>query len=114
MAVRYDAQHLNPAQQKQLLIDAKAVCFRWWADILDCSRSFHRQPIDISFEDMLEKHTDRAFFSVLYRDSYVDDPNDVHIEVAFSTMTQPDYFMWVLVECEVAKPILDNYRVYQK
>ena len=94
----YDTQHLTVEQIKDLFQRAKAVCYNWWADELDCSKSWARQRIEATFDEMLDKITEgRTHFVVIHRRTC----GQNHLEISYRTMTSPaDYFLWVEVTME--------------
>ena len=91
------ANKLTLKQKKELILAAKAVCFEWWVDILDCSKSWYRQKTDMSFEDIMKKFDKTCHFIVIHRNF----GRENHIEVGFCTMGKgPDYFLWINVTME--------------
>lgn len=89
----YDV-NLNRQKQKELLIKAHNFCEAWWFDELDCSKSFHRKKIEISFEESLSYFKKNSLISVVHRNSDVEQ----YLEVGFRSMSSPiDYFLWIIV-----------------
>ena len=102
MSVFFPVQHLSEEKRREILLWGKEHCTRWWVDILDGSVSWHRQKIDMSFEDIMAKFSRKCHFVVIHRNR---DPENF-LEIAFSTGGNPDYFLWLEVppslidECE--------------
>lgn len=97
MSKFYEVRHLSLEQKRTIMRRAKEHCREWWADILDCSKSFHRQRIDADFEDVLAMLNDKCHFTIIYRDN----PWEVRLEIAFSTLSLgPDYFLWIILDPE--------------
>lgn len=92
MNYRINTSGLSLDEKRELLIRSRAKCFEWWVDILDCSKSFARQRIEMTFDEILAKLTTKCHFTVIVRDL----PNK-HIEVGFSTMNvvSPNYYLWI-------------------
>ncbi len=93
--VNYKTHALSLEEKRQLLLKAKAVCSHFWVDILDCSKSFARQRIDMPFEEIMAKLDEKCHFTVIHRNFL---PIDRYLEMAFSTMTSPDYFLWIILD----------------
>jgi len=104
----YNTRELTLEQKIALLDDSKAVCFHWWVDKLDCSISFRRERIEMTFEEMKQKLTNKAHYVIIDRSYYMkDEPK--HFEIGFCTMTEIEYFLFILVEDEKMFPILEKY-----
>lgn len=98
MNIHYDVKELSLDRKIQLLHEAYQKCYNWWIDKLDCSESFHRQKIDMSFEDAIQKLDNNCLFSIIYRniDHGTEKP---HLEIGFRTFKEfPEYFLWIQVE----------------
>lgn len=102
-----DVQYL-PLESKRLICErAKAVCYRWWVDVLDYRVSWCRQRIDMPWNEILAKLTDRCHFTMIKRTVRPEH----HLEVCFSTIGEtPEYFLWIEVPIdsdllqEITKP----------
>ncbi|WP_280746366.1 MULTISPECIES: hypothetical protein [unclassified Parabacteroides] len=107
----YNTRSLPFAQKIELLKECRNICQTWWVDKLDCSISFARQRIDISFEEIMEKFSDSAHFVVIDRKFHPLDEVK-HFEIGFSAMTSPiDYFLFIWVEDEKMPEILRKYNM---
>ena len=42
-------------QKRDILIDTKNLCYNWKVDKLDCSESWQRKTIEMSFEEIMKK-----------------------------------------------------------
>jgi len=93
---QYKTYHLPFAEKQQILERALAQCSSWHVDILDCTKSWARQLIDMPLPEILTKFTPDCFFSVIWRDR-----PDQYLEVAFSTSGSPSYFLWVFLPNEL-------------
>ena len=109
----YDHSHLNTKQKIELMLYAKKQSYEWWVDILDCSKSLHRQKIEMSFEDILKKFKSNCHFVVIHRKGF---PSGEHyIEVGFSTMAEtPEYFLWIYLKEEKLPDLIKKYELYTK
>lgn len=58
----YNTQSLSLTEKVAIIEDAFALKTEWWVDILDCSVSWARQRIEMSFEDILLKFHSKAHF----------------------------------------------------
>ena len=92
----YNTTHLTLEQKVDILHRAKGVCYHWCVDVLDCSKSFCRQPIEMSFEDIMAKY-DGSHLAVSHRCF----PPDNYLEIGFRTngkIGEPDYFLWLFLD----------------
>ena len=94
--MHFRTQDLTIEQKIDICHRAHAKCFNWWADILDCSKSFCRQQIDMTFEEIMEKFDNKALFSIIHRKF----AGENHLEIGFRTMGDPDYFLWMQLDPE--------------
>ncbi len=67
---------------RKMLAEAKETCSSWRVDILDCSVSPMREPVEMAWEEIMAKLNENCLV-------FTDDP------VGFRTMTDPDYFLWI-------------------
>jgi hypothetical protein len=104
----YNTRELNLEQKIALLDDCKAVCFLWRVDKLDCSVSFYRERIEMTYEEIKQKLTNKSHFVVIDRKFYTKGEKK-HFEIAFRTMTDIDYFLFIHVEDEMMFPIIEKY-----
>ena len=106
----YDTQGLPLEQKRAILEDCKEICFRWWTDKLDCSVSWARQSIDMTFEEIMGKFDDKAHFVVIDRDFYPIDEKK-HFEIGFRAMSGIDYFLFLWVKDEKMPTIIEKYNL---
>lgn len=52
----------------------------------------------MSFDEALMLLDDKSFFSVIYRVNDRFNQQEDYLEIAFSTGSDPSYFLWVLVD----------------
>jgi len=88
--VFYNVRKLTLEDKVDLLNTAYGIADEWWVDILDCSKSYARQKIEMDFETIMEKFSDSAYFVFIHR-RYIDN----YLEIGFSAMLTPDYFLWL-------------------
>lgn len=110
MHKQYKTRELTLEQKRDLCYRAKEKCDRWWTDILDCSKSFCRQSIEMSFEDIMAKLDQKCHFAIIHRNNSMEN----YLEVGFSTMGRgPDYFLWINLDIkyleEFTKDLGENY-----
>lgn len=83
-----------PIEQKvAILRRAKEVCENWWVDILDCRKSWCRERIDMTFEEVMEKY-DGSALSIIHRDL----PPENYLEIGFRSGREPEYFLWLILD----------------
>ena len=117
----YNTSHLTLGQKREICIEAKKVCFEWWVDKLDCSKSVARQNIEMSFEDILKKLTDDCHFVFIYRRGYENWKNNKYfkhtwsIEIGFCTMGKGvDYFLFIYMKEEEKDIFINKYVLEQR
>ena len=106
----YDTRNLSLEQKIAILKNCKEICFRWWTDKLDCSVSLARQSIDMTFDGIMEKFNNEAYFVVIDRDFYPIDKMK-HFEIGFRAMSGIDYFLFLWVEDEKMPAIIEKYKL---
>lgn len=91
----YRTLHLSIEEKIDLLRRAMQVCEHWWVDILDCSKSWCRQKIDMSFDEIMSMY-DGSHLSVIHRDLFPEN----HLEIGFriGEPLGPDYFLWIILD----------------
>ena len=94
----YETSNLSLDEKLNLFRKAKEKCVHWWVDVLDCSKSFARQRIEMSFDDILQKLNDDAYVTVIHRRNPVGTTE--YLEIGFGTMTSLNYFLWVILDIE--------------
>ena len=94
---KLETAHLTFKQKKNILLKAKGICARWWVDILDCEKSYARQRVEMSFENIMATFSSKCHFTMIYRRNFGED----HLEIAFSTFTNPEHFLWILLDKSV-------------
>ena len=110
----YKTEHLTLEEKESICLDAKLKCYHWWVDILDCRKSWARERIDTEFNTILEKLKDGSHFVVIHRHPIIKIPFkgvDDYLEIAFRTMTGPDYFLWVYVDIKWLDFFMGKYKL---
>ena len=101
MTKHYNTTHLTKEQNIDLLNKAYKVADHWWVDILDCSKSWARQEIDMSFEDAMSIIYDGTRITVIHRFL---PPVEDNLEIGFRVYctnvdhTNVDYFLWLILD----------------
>lgn len=114
MNASYNLHHLSIEEKINLLKDAKEISFRWNVDILDCTKSFSRQSISMSFEDILKKAKVGCHFTFIERSlPYFLTEDLFYTEIGFCEMNanKPDHFLFIFVKQEDAKKLIDKYKL---
>ncbi len=105
----YDDTHLSVQQKIELMRNAKEQSYEWWVDILDCSKSYSRQRIEMSFEDILKKFDNNSHFVIIHRRGYRN--WDFHVEIGFRSMTGIDYFLWIHLKEDKLSYFIEKYNL---
>ena len=107
-SIFYDVSALDLKAKEKILREAYAVTTDWWVDVLDCRKSFARQTVDMGFEDILSKLTDKwCKFIVIARYDIVE--KDHYGEVGFCNMTEDvSYYLWINVSKDDFIKLVEN------
>jgi len=94
--------------REQLLRYALELSDSWHVDILDCYKSFCRQRIEMSWEEIMSKLDPSVHFVVIHRRSPIEGNFG---EVGFSTMESPAYFLWVFMTIDNFKLLVEKFNL---
>lgn len=99
----------NDVPLHDIFLDAKKVCIKWWADILDCKVSFSRQRIDIPFDTMMNEYfPDNSYVTIIHRMF----PSTEQVgEFGYRTMSIPSYFLWIITSVDDLYNIVNKYNI---
>lgn len=118
----YTTDHLSIEDKKNLLGDTKALCYHWHVDILDCSKSWSRERINMSFDDALSKLKANSHFVVIHRRGFIEhkgkerdlfNMSEWCLEIGFTTMETPSYYLWINCEPEHIEYIKTRYKLLE-
>lgn len=105
-SIFYDTSSLTVKEKKALCKKAKSLCYQWWVDELDCSKSWSRKQVDMPFIKIMDKLNSRCHFTVIIRNPTLVGESS-HIEIGFSTMNlQVNYFLWIDIKIHHYEEIL--------
>lgn len=106
----FDTSKMTLEEKKNLMRDAFAVCDSWMTDILDCSVSWARQRIDMSFDEALDLLNNACHFVVINRKGY---PERFCGEFSFSTIrpNDADYFLFIYTSEEALTQLVNKYKL---
>lgn len=110
MHIFYDTSGLTLEEKTQLLIDSKELSYNWQVDTLDCSKSWARQKIEMPFDEIMSKLTNKCHFVIVLRNTYGMDLENYY-EVGFSTFDDPSLFLFVFVEIEKFSQIIEKFKL---
>lgn len=100
MSLLNDDIHYLPLRSKiDILKELKDIAYDIKIDELDCSKSWARQPVDISFEEALTRMTNFHHFTIIRRN--LCEPED-YIEACLSSLNaqEPNTFIWLKIKPE--------------
>lgn len=104
----YETTGLSLEEKINLLNDSFKLNRKWWVDELDVSKSYSRQKIEMSYDDILGYFNNSCHFVVIQRNGY-DDP---YGEIGFSTLGRdPEYFLWLILELDDLYDITNKYKL---
>jgi len=100
-----NTRKLSLKEKYDLCYLAKDKCYKWWVDILDCSKSFCRKTIEMPFDEIMAKLNGKAHFTIIHRNNDMEN----YLEVGFSTMNNgPDYFLWIVLDIKYLREFTKN------
>jgi hypothetical protein len=97
----YNTWGLTLDQKTEILKDALDRSSDWHVDVLDARKSWARQKIEISFDDILKKLDDDCHFVFIHRKGFLGAsgkplPGEYQLEIGFATMRgEPSYFLFI-------------------
>lgn len=105
----YSINKLSKPRIIGLLNECHKLSYNSWVDVLD-GTSTARRRIDMKFEEVLTKITDRTLFVFIHRRGFSN--WNWYLETGFTTMTSPiDYFLWINVEQDKINTLVEKYRL---
>ena len=107
----YDIHKLTLSVKTDILIDAFSVKDDWWVDELNCSKSFCRKKIQMSYDETMKMFNDSCHFVVIERRKIL--YND-YGEVGFSTLLSPSHFLWIILSVDKLNEIVLKYKLKPK
>lgn len=103
--IAYDTTQMDLETKRQILERAKEMSFKWWTDELDCTKSFRRQPVDLSWQEIVEKLDQSAHFTIIHRVGV-----ERLLEVGFSTLKgSPSYFLWIQIDEDLLDAFVEEF-----
>lgn len=112
----YETKGLDLDAKKELLRYALENCDRWNVDVLDARKSWQRQSIEMSFDDILEKLDRDCHFVFIHRRGFRNSSGkpmgdkEYIIETGFSTMRgEPTYYLWVYCDENKLPEFVEKY-----
>lgn len=109
--VFYKIEDLSFDKRVGIINKAKKVSTKWWVDKLDCSISFSRQRVEMSYEDIMKQFTNDCHFVIIERRGY-NDP--YHGEVGFVTTSGVSHYLWIYLTSEDLFIIVDEYNLEKR
>lgn len=103
----YNVSELTLRQRINVMKLAKEKANKWWVDELDCTNSFQRQKIDMSFEDIIKKFKEKSHFVIINR-------HGEYGEIGFCTLKELDYFLWINISIEILEEIIKKFNLKKR
>jgi hypothetical protein len=112
----YNTQELTLEQKKEILKDARDLSFNWHVDVLDARKSWARQKIEMSFEEILKKLDDDCHFVFIHRKGFKGEgialSGEYQLEIGFATMKgEPSYFLFIHCDEKKLSEFLIKYHL---
>ncbi len=106
----YKNDHLSLKEKKNVLIAAKKKSTKWWVDILDCRKSWRRQKIKMSFDDVLLKLKNNSHFVIIHRTG-IHRIEGEYLEIGFCTFGEEEYFLWIICSKDEIPYFVEKYNL---
>lgn len=111
----YNKLDLDLDTKIEILEYSKSKSYDWWVDELDCSKSWSRVKVEMSFDDIMDLFDSKCHFSIIHRRGYKpksEDLDDVwrwYGEVGFCTMVEGvNHYLWLKIsEDDLGKLVKD-------
>ena len=117
----YKTRELTLDQKKDILKYAQEICDKWNVDILDARKSWQRQTIEMSFEDILEKLDEDCHFVFIHRKGFKNSKGkplgdqEYTLEIGFCTMRgEPTYFLFIYCNEKKLSKFLTKYHLEKR
>lgn len=109
-SIFYDTNIMSLDDKKKLLEDAHKVAIKWWVDKLT-PKNLHRQKIDMSFIDILEKlDAEKSYYVVIERNYPCK-----HGEIGFcSSFVNESFYLFIQVSSENLEKIVKRYNLHKR
>lgn len=92
MSMFFNIRDLSLTDKQILLNQAYEKSSSFWVDHLDCSKSWSRVKVDMTYEEVLTKLEASSHFTVILRNN----PNgEVYGEVGF--VSNDSYYLWIIL-----------------
>ncbi len=113
MNIFYDTSDLNLDDKRNVLNDAFHMdSTKWHVDVREPGE-IARKKIDMSFDDILKKLEEEHHFVIIVRMSPLVEgyAQETYLEIGFSTLTSPSYFLWMFLDIEKLGHFIDKYKL---
>lgn len=104
--------NLSLKKKISILDLAKELSYEYRIDKLDCSISWSRQQIDMSFEDVMKKFDSSCHFVVILRRGFDFEKNKG--EIGFRSGGKINYFLFIYLTPENLEKIIKKYNLKKR
>ncbi len=105
----YKADRLSIETRVDIINHAFVVKNNWHVDKLDCSVSWARQRIKMSFAEIMKKFGKGCHFVIIHRFDSIDGE---YGEVGFSTMSgKESYYLWIFLTVVELDKLVKQYKL---
>ena len=117
--VFYTSKSLGLKKKKAILEDAYQKCYEWWVDELDCSISYTRRKIEMSFVEIMKMLDKKSHFVIIHRRGFtpedqnnIQDPYRWYLEIGFCTMVpEVNHYLWIQCEQDLLPYFIEKYKL---
>lgn len=92
MSMFFNIHELSLKEKKELLNQAYEKSSSFWVDHLDCSKSWSRVKVDMTYEEVVKKLEHSSHFTVILRKNPM---GEVYGEVGF--VSNDSYYLWIIL-----------------
>lgn len=108
----YDIEKLDKDKIIELLNEAKDLSYEIKIEELNCSKSWARKPIDLTFDEIIDKADGDTMFVFVHRLGYPE--WDHYLEIGFRTSDSINYFLFICVDEDKKEYFINKYNLKKR
>lgn len=104
----YKVHNLSFVRRRNILKKAKSLAYDWRVDFRSYETKYIRKKVEMSFEDIMKKFNKDCHFVIIARDRDIM-TNEPYLEIAFCTLTEPEYYLWLYLDLSHLTYFINTY-----
>lgn len=106
MSMFFNIRDLSLTDKQDLLNQAYEKSSSFWVDHLDCSKSWRRVKVDMTYEEVLTKLESSSHFTVILRNNPL---GEVYGEVGF--VSNDSYYLWIILPEDKFMELVSDWKL---